>query len=155
MWQGRVKDFTETRAFIFNLELGTTDHRTIPFCKSCRGRSCSTTRLGMSELDTFLWSFWIVTALLSGPFLRRPLPRRHSHRRGGWTLENFSYWSMSLGVFLVVVFLFWTPHSLQLWGFWCQHKVDHIPHLPPWHICFVCLVLLHLTLCRTIFVQIV
>lgn len=36
--------------------------------------------------------------------------------------------------------------------FWCQHKVDHTPHLPSQH---VCLVLLHLTLCRTIFVQIV
>lgn len=152
--QGRGKDFTKTRAFKY-FQFGTWNNKpqTIPFCKSCRGRSQSATIWGMSEPGAFLWSFWIKTALLSGPLLRRPLPRRHSRWRGGWTWATFSYWSMSLGNFGgVVVFLFWTPYSWQLWGFWCQHKVDHTPHLPSQH---VCLVLLHLTLCRTIFVQIV
>lgn len=55
----------------------------------------------MREPNTFLWSFWIVTALLSGPFLRQPLPRRHSCWREGWTreilllkheLRSFTFW---------------------------------------------------------------
>lgn len=32
--------------------------------------------------------------------LRRPLPRRHSCWRERWTLKKFSYWSMSLEVFV-------------------------------------------------------
>lgn len=135
--QGREKDFTKTRAFIFNLELGTTDHRTIPFCKSRWGRSQSATVLGLSESGAFLWSFWIKTALLSGPFLRQPLPRRHSCQRGGWTWEKFSYWKHELRNFFFWwwCFLSWTPYSWQLWGFWCQHKMDHTPQLPSWHVC--------------------
>lgn len=57
----------------FPLESETRRQDTVLFCKSCQGRSRSTTHLGMSEPDVFLCSFCIVTALLSGPFLRRPL----------------------------------------------------------------------------------
>lgn len=43
---------------------------TVLFCKSCQGRSRSTSHLGMSEPDVFLCSFCVITALLSGPFLK-------------------------------------------------------------------------------------
>lgn len=120
---------------IWNLEQQTMER--FHFTSLAEGEAVPPPVLGRSEPGALLWSFWIKTALLSGPFLRRPLPRRHSCWRGGWTWEKFAYWTKHelRNFFLVVMFLFWTPCSWQLWGFWCQHKVDHTPHLPSWHIC--------------------
>lgn len=52
----------------FPLESETRLQDTVLFCKSCQGRSRSTTHLGMSEPDVFLCSFCIVTALLLDHF---------------------------------------------------------------------------------------
>lgn len=137
--QGRVKDFTETRAFIFNSELWNTDHRT--FCKSCQGQSRSTARCGHERaghvplvfLNCSCTAFWTMSeaALEDIPV-----------GEGDELWRKFSHWSMSLGVFLVLFFffgggvLFGTPRSLQLQGFWCQHEVDHTSQPPSWCILF-------------------
>lgn len=96
---------------------------TVPFCKSyTKGKLFNHPFGGECKPDTLLWPFCIITALLSGPFLRRPL--QDDIPVGEDRLWRNPLKSLKL---LLVMFLFWAPCSLQCQGFWCQHKVDHTP----------------------------
>ena len=152
---GRGKDFTKTRAFKY-FQFGTWNNRpqTNSLLQVLPREKPVCHRLG----DERAWCFPLVflnqnhTAfwtIAQAAFTEKTFPLERRMDLGDILLlkhELRKFWGG------VVVFLFWTPYSWQLWGFGCQHKVDHTPHLPSQH---VCLVLLHLTLCRTIFVQIV
>lgn len=66
---GEGKDFTKYEGFYFswNLEQQTTER--FHFASLAKGEAVQPPILGMCEPDSFLWSFCVVTALLSGPQL--------------------------------------------------------------------------------------